>query len=104
MTQSTFVNKQLFYDSSEFTVADAVTDQDVKATESDAFDRVTVSGVTHIITDQTISIRLNDVTSSVMTVTSSESPLILDAVKVNNLFISNSSGAGANIKVKLFQN
>jgi len=100
---SDYSQKTNLYDSSEFTVANATTDYDVKVNESDSFISVPTAGIVSFTTDQTVSIKFNKTTDSAITVTSSESPKLVTWLQVSNIFITNNSGSIANIKLQLYK-
>ena len=89
------------YDNAEFTVATATTDYNVSTNESDAFNNVSLARYVSIRTDQTITVRLNSTSNNLITITSSDSPLTVNTLEVTNVFVSNSSGSTANVKILL---
>lgn len=96
--------KRFVYDAASFDVTTGTTNYDVKTEQTSLFKDITVPTIVRLITDQTITIRLNSATAPAITMTSSESPgaEIFDHLKVNNIFITNNSGATANIEIRLF--
>lgn len=52
-----------------------------------------------IRTDQTILVYLNKTTSDPITVASTDSPFEKDDMEINNIYISNSSGSTAHVKI-----
>lgn len=89
------------YDNAEFSVSNGTSDYDVSSNESDAFSNVATAGTVSIRTDVTITVKLNDSGNPGITITSTDSPFDIDTVEVTNLFISNSSGGPAAVKVFL---
>jgi len=85
------------YDNSEFTVATGLSDVD----KSSIFSNVTTARYCEIRTDQTITVALNATTNDSITITSSDSPYIIDNLEITTLYISNSSGSTANVKIRL---
>ena len=85
------------YDNAEFTVATGSTDVDKSA----IFSNVTLARYCEIRTDQTITVKLNLDTNDSITITSSDSPYVIDNLEITSLFISNASGSTANVKVRL---
>ncbi len=93
------------YNNAEFAVGNATTDYDVQANQTNLFNVTTsktgyAAWYVRIITDQTVTIKLNKTTNDAITLTSSMSPFLIDEiVSVSNIFITNNSGNTANIKV-----
>jgi len=98
-----------YYESVEFTLNDATTDYDLDANQSD-FLAVFNSNVDDeefptqvmIRTDQTITVKLNATGNQSITITSTDSPLVIKGIKLKNLFLTNTSGTNAAVKL-LFQ-
>ena len=94
-----------YYDNAEFSVANATTDYDVAANQTNLFGGATsTTGICmyfiRIVTDQTITVKLNSTGDDSITVTSSMSPLVLDEViEVRNIYITNNPGFTANVKI-----
>ena len=93
---------QTDYEAASITVVTGQTNRDIKANETALFSKGKASNHTVISTDQTITIRLNDSTYGAIVMTSTESPKVFDAVGIQNMFITNASGATANIKIELY--
>lgn len=89
------------YDSAEFAVANSTTDYNVASNQANAFNRVKTASTLFIRTDQNISIKLNSISDPVITVYTIDSPFVLKGIPFTNLYISNSSGNTANVKVVL---
>lgn len=98
------VARRFEYDAASFSVTHATTNYDVKSNQTNLFKEITVPTCVRLITDQTITIRLNSTSSAPITMTASESPWadIFDHLKVNNIYITNTSWATANIEIRLF--
>lgn len=93
-----------YYDNAEFSVATGTSDYDVKANQSNLFGgddaNIALPYFVKIVTDQTITVKLNETTNDSITITSSMSPLVLDElIEVKRMYITNNSGNTANIKV-----
>ncbi len=93
-----------YYNNAEFTVANATTNYDVASNQTNLFGGstsvVAKPYFIRIITDQTITVKLNSTSNDAITITSSMSPLVLDEViEVRNIYITNNSGATANVKI-----
>lgn len=85
-----------------FAVANATTDYDLKAQQSTAFKNVPKARLAIIWTDQDITIKFNATTNPAIAVPASESPFeFRNIIAVTNIYITNASGATANIKVML---
>lgn len=90
------------YDSAEFTVANSTTDYDVSTQESSAFDSVKKVHACLIRTDEDITIKFNSTSNSGVTLTAAEGQLQIPrdmGLEITNIFITNNSGATANIKL-----
>ena len=88
------------YDAAEFTVSSGTSNYDVKTNQTALWANVSSPGYINIRTDQTISLRLNSVSNPLITITSTDSPFILqNSLPVTNIFITNSSGSTANVKI-----
>lgn len=57
-----------------------------------------------IRTNQTISIKLNSTSNNAITIASTDSPFTIDGIKITDIFLSNSSGSTAAIKILLTDN
>jgi len=91
------------YDAAEFTVSTATTNYDVDSNQAALWNNITSPAYVNIRTDQTITIRLNDSSYPAITVTSTDSPLIFEnGLPIENIYITNSSGSTANIKIFMF--
>ena len=87
------------YDSMEFTLASGISNYDVKANVTGAYENLLVYTTINIRTDQNITIKLNSTSNRAVTVTSSR-PFVLDnLMEITNIYISNASGSTANIKI-----
>lgn len=93
---------ELFYDAASITVATGQTNRDIKANESELWKTLTDAYKVVLSTDQTITVRFNDTSYGGIVVTSSESPKVFDAIRAQNMYITNASGSVANIKVELY--
>ena len=91
------------YDSAEFTLATGQTNYDVRTNVATAFDNVKNSTRTLIRTNITIGVRINSATKPLITVGPEDSPLEIDWQETKNLFITNSSGSTASIKIILVE-
>ena len=56
----------------------------------------------HIRTNNTISVKLNSTDNDAITITSTDSPFVIEGVEIVNLYITNNSGSSAAVKL-LFQ-
>ena len=93
------------YESKEFTVANGQTNYNVKTQVTDAFTDIVKAHAVIIRTDQTITVRFNSTDNDAATITASEGQLVLTSdmrLEITNIFITNSSGATANVKIMLF--
>ena len=89
------------YDNAEFTLATGQSDYDIGTNESDAFNNISTARYCEIRTDQTISIKLSSTSNDSITITSSDSPYIVNNIEITNLYITNASGSTSNIKIRL---
>lgn len=103
MTGRPIGEKASIYDSTEFTLPLNSSLYDVKANQASFLANAKIANaawvawVLRIVTDQTITLRLNKTTNPAITITSSESPYIIEDVAVSNIFLSNSTAA--NLKI-----
>ena len=93
-----------YYNNAEFTVANATTNYNVASNQTNLFGGassiVSIPYFIRIMTDQTITVKLNSTDNDAITITSSSSPFVLDeTIEVQNIFVTNNSGATANVKV-----
>ena len=87
------------YDSMEFTLASGLSDYDVKANVTGAFENLTYYTTLNIRTDQNITIKFNSTSYRVVTINSNR-PFELDnLMEIHNFYITNTSGSTANIKI-----
>jgi hypothetical protein len=89
------------YDSVEFTLATRISDYDVALQQTYCFDNIELARYCEIRTDQTITVVLNDLANGAITVASSDSPYVIQDLEITDIFITNSSGSTANIKIRL---
>ena len=87
------------YEELEFTVNDAVTNFDVKASVTGAFTKIDYPRELTIRSDQPLTVRFNDVGNDPITLPLEDLPFNINTIRIENLFISNSSGSVANIKI-----
>jgi hypothetical protein len=88
------------YDAAEFTVSTGTTNYDTKTNQTTLWNNVSSPGYINIRTDQTISLRLNSTGNPAITITSTDSPFILqNSLPVSNIFVTNNSGNTANVKI-----
>ena len=88
------------YDSIEFSLADGLTDYDVKSNESDAFDDLPSYTTVVIRTDQDISIKFNSTSGKTITVAKRNSPFMMDnLIEISNIYLTNASGNTASVKI-----
>lgn len=94
-----------YYESIEFSLATGSTDYDLDANQATFLsvfgpDNVYDKHPTEIIirTDQTISVKFNDTGNHAITITPTDSPLSWRG-EVRNIYITNSSGSTAAIKI-----
>lgn len=91
------------YDSAEFTLATGQTNYDVRTNVAAAFSNVKNSTRTLIRTNITIGVRFNGSTKPLITVAPEDSPLEIDWQEIKNIYITNSSGSTASIKIILVE-
>ena len=100
-------NVSINYDNAEFSVATGTTNYDVKSNQASTFggatsDVGTIANYVAIRTDKTISIKMNNTSNSSITISSFDSPFVINgAIEVGNIYITNNSGSTANIKLLL---
>jgi hypothetical protein len=91
------------YDAAEFQVSTATTNYDVESNQSALWNNISSPSYINFRTDQTVTIRLNDTSYPAITVTSTDSPFIIEnGLPIDNIYITNSSGSTANIKIFMF--
>jgi hypothetical protein len=87
------------YDSMEFTLASGISDYDVKANVTGAYENVPVYTTVNIRVDQNVTIKFNSTGNRAVTI-SSNRPFELDnLIEITNIYITNTSGSTANIKI-----
>jgi len=87
------------YDNVEFSLDNSTTDYDVKTNQATAFSNIKTATDISIRTDKTITIKFNSSSNPAITITSTDSPFGFDSMRVTNLYLSNSSGSAAAIKI-----
>ncbi len=87
------------YDSAEFTLSTGNTDYDVRTQVAAFFNNIKVYRRVEIRTNVNISIKLNKTTNPAITINFTDSPYTLDIIEVTNIYITNSSGSTASIKL-----
>lgn len=103
-----FGEKSTVYDHNAFTVANATTDYDVATNNAGwlssikAQNGASACGKIRLVTDQTITVKFNSTSADGIVVTSSESPFVVEDLVIRNVFISNTSGNTANVKITQF--
>lgn len=87
------------YDSMEFTLASGISDYDVKANVTGAFENLLAYTTINIRTTQEISIKLNSTSYRAVTAEVGR-PFELDnLIEMTNIYITNASGSTASIKI-----
>jgi len=89
------------YESDTFNVTDGTTDYDVDSNQANLFDDRTYANYVSIRTDATISVKFNSTDDDSITITTGDSPFVIDFLEVLNIFITNSSGGTASVQVIL---
>lgn len=89
----------LGYDNAEFTVSSGLTDYDVKANESSAFINFDSYSTINIRSDKNITVKLNSTGNNGITVQANKPFELENKVLIKKVFITNSSGATANVKM-----
>ena len=90
------------YDSAEFELPNNSTDYDLATNQSTiAFNKVTVANDVLLRTDRNISFKVNSANNATITLSSTEGELSYSNIKTSNLYLTNTSGATANIKILL---
>ena len=87
------------YDSAEFTLTTGNTDYDVRTEIAGFFKNIKVYRKVEIRTNVNISVKLNKTGNSAITINFTDSPYTLDIIEVTNIYITNSSGSTASIKL-----
>lgn len=87
------------YDSMEFTLANALSDYNVRSNVTGAFENMGHYTTINIRSDQNITAKLNASTNRAVTVERNK-PFELDNLLfITNIFLSNTSGSTANVKI-----
>ena len=91
------------YDYKEFDLADGKSDYDVSEEVLELFSNVTVARRVIIKTNKSISFKFNNTNLSAISLDIGDSPFQMpeDFMEVNNIFLTNDSGATAAIKIWL---
>ena len=105
MQQSTKISP--YYESVEFTLTDGQSDYNLDTQQADFLAVFNTGSVNYpsqvkIRTDQTITVKLNSTSNDSITIASTDSPLDIRGIEIRNIFLSNSSGSSAAVKL-LFQ-
>lgn len=105
MQQTTKLSK--YYESVEFTLADGQSNYDLDSNQSDFLAVFNTGSIDYpsqvkIRTDQTITVKINSTSNDSITIASTDSPLDIRGIEIRNLYLSNSSGSNAAVKL-LFQ-
>lgn len=91
------------YESVEFTLANGITNYDLKTGQVTSFVTFPSWMACYIRTDVAISIRINKITNPAISIADYESPFQLkNDIEITNLYITNNSGAQASIKILAF--
>lgn len=92
------------YDYASISLTTGQTDYDVKANVAALFSNVPVGSRVIIETNQDISVRFNNTVLPAFPLTVNDSPFQLppNYVDITNIFLSNSSGSTATVKIWLF--
>jgi len=101
MGRDTYLD-QNYYDAASIQVATWQTNRDIRANEPALWSKVQQSTMMRFSTSQTVTIRLNDSTNGAIVITSSQSPMIFDYVRISNIYVTNASGSTADIKIELY--
>ena len=87
------------YDSMEFTLATGISDYDIKANVTGAFENLGVYTTINLRSDQNLTIKLNSTSYRVITITAGRPFELDDLIEITNIYITNASGSTANIKI-----
>lgn len=87
------------YDNAEFTVANLQTNYNVRANETAAFANLKIYTAITIRSDQSVTVRLNSTSYPAITVTAGRPFELDDLIEITDIYITNSSGSTANIKI-----
>lgn len=95
-----------YYESIEFNLSTGQTDYNVASNQATFLEvfgptKVVQKHPTNLIirTNQTITVKFNSASNHAITVTSTDSPLEVSGLEVQNVFLTNSSGSTAAIKI-----
>ena len=101
-----------YYENIEFNLTTGQTDYNLDSNQTsfltsfgvgDGFPVGEYASYLQIRTNQTISVRINSVSNHSITIASTDSPFTVQGVQIRNLFLSNSSGSTAAVKIFLTQ-
>lgn len=101
-----YLNTQPDYENIEFDLTNGSIDYDLDAQQSTflaVFNQEAqpkIPTYVEIRTNFTISVRLNSTSGQSITITSTDSPYVIEGVKVRNMFITNNSGSTAAVKLR----
>ena len=87
------------YDSMEFTLANGLSDYDVAANVTGAFENLSSYTTINVRTDQAITLKINSTDNRLITATAARPLELDDLMEITNIYLSNSSGSTANIKI-----
>lgn len=87
------------YDSMEFTLATGLSDYDVRANVTGAYENLAIYTGISIRSDQNITVKLNNTSYRTITINAGRPFELSSLLEITNIFITNSSGNTANIKI-----
>lgn len=87
------------YDSAEFVLSTGNTDYNIRTEVAAFFKNIKVYRKVEIRTNVNISVKLNRTDNSAITINFTDSPYTFDIVEITNIFITNTSGSTASIKL-----
>lgn len=95
-----------YYENIEFTLSNGASEYNLDTQQSGFLSKFGPTNVVgrfptsvQIRTNFTISVKLNATTNDAVTITSTDSPYSIEGVEISNMFLSNSSGSDAAVKL-----
>ena len=102
-----------YYENIEFSLSNGQSDYDLdsnQATFLSSFGPASTAPATvfpsfvEIRTDFTISVKLNSTSNHAITISSTDTPYVIQGIEIYNMYFSNSSGSSANVKLRFQEN
>lgn len=87
------------YDNPEFTLASGLSDYNLLANVSGAFQNFDSYSTLNIRSDQSVTVKLNSTSNAAITIQGNKPFELENKILIKNIYITNNSGSTANIKI-----